>query len=129
MFRKAATQENHINLEEYTSSVTSHIIKCVDDVVITKKMKSFPNQKAWMNGEVMAVSRAKKAVVRIQGTRAGLKAGIKEAKLRHQKRLERDLNTNNGHDQPLSVSTMDGRRILLRVNVSKAAGLTSLAVC
>ncbi len=35
MFRDAAVQENHINLEEYTSSVTSYIRKCVDDVVIT----------------------------------------------------------------------------------------------
>ena len=57
----AAAQENHINLEEYTSTVTSYISKCVDDVVITKTIKSFPNQRAWINGEVRALSRAKKA--------------------------------------------------------------------
>ncbi len=48
MFRDAATQENHINPEE---SFTSYISKRVDDVVITKTIKSFPNQKTWTNGE------------------------------------------------------------------------------
>ena len=95
MSRDDATQENHISLEEYTSTVTSYISKCVNDVVIRKTIKSFPNQKAWMNGEVRALSRAKKAVFRdkeaYNTARARLKAGIKEAKWRHQQRLERDL--------------------------------------
>lgn len=46
------TQGDCINIEEYTSWVTSYISNCVDDVVITKTMKSYPNQKTWMNGEV-----------------------------------------------------------------------------
>ncbi len=50
LFRYAATQDNHINLGEYTSSVTSYISKCVADVVITKTRKSFSNQKAWIPG-------------------------------------------------------------------------------
>ncbi len=36
------------------SIVTSHISKCVVDVVITETIKSFPIQKAQMNGEVRA---------------------------------------------------------------------------
>ncbi len=84
MLRDAATQENHINLEEYTSSLSSYISKCVDDVVITKIIKS-KNQKAWMNGEVRALSRAQKAFrsgdkEAYNTTRARLKAGKKEAK-------------------------------------------------
>ncbi len=66
-----ATQENHIELEEYTLPVTSYISKCADDVVKIRTVKSFPNEKAWrMNGEVRALSRAKKAA---------LKSGDKEA--------------------------------------------------
>lgn len=61
ILRHAATQENNINLEEYTSSVQSYICKCVDDVVMTKKIRSFPNQKASMNGEVRAMYTAEKA--------------------------------------------------------------------
>ncbi len=45
MFKDAATQENHIDLEEYTSSVTSYISKCADDVVKIRTVKSFPNEK------------------------------------------------------------------------------------
>ncbi len=37
MFRDAATQENHINIEEYTSSVKSFTSKCVDDVWSQRK--------------------------------------------------------------------------------------------
>ncbi len=86
---------HHINIEEYTSSVTSYISKCVDDVVITKTIKSFPNQRVWMK-EARALSRAKKAAFWSgdkEAYRVGLKAGIKEAKQRHQERLQRDLNT------------------------------------
>ncbi|KAI5090393.1 gastrula zinc finger protein XlCGF28.1-like [Silurus meridionalis] len=36
MFREAATNGDSINLEEYTSSVTSYISKCIDDVTISK---------------------------------------------------------------------------------------------
>ncbi len=98
MFRDAATQENHINLEEYTPSVSSYISKCVDDVVITKTIKSFPNQKAWMKREMRALSRAKKAAFRsgdkeaYNTTRVRLKADNKKEKQRYQERLERDLN-------------------------------------
>ncbi len=42
----AAAQGNHINLEEYTSSVTSYISKCVDDVMITKTIGSFEMNQA-----------------------------------------------------------------------------------
>eukprot|EP00064_Thunnus_orientalis_P005316 superscaffoldBa00000514_g5330 len=57
-----------------------------------------------MNGELRALSRAKKAAFRsgdketYNTARARLKAGIKEAKQRHQQRLERDLYTNNTKD-------------------------------
>lgn len=44
MFRDAAIQENNIHLDEYTSTVSTYISKCVDDVVITDRIKAFPNQ-------------------------------------------------------------------------------------
>ncbi len=116
MFRDAVTRGNHISLEKYNNNnnnilfvkrfsrpkakyMTSYISKCVDGVMIIKKMKSFSNQKAWMNG--VKVSRAKKAAFwsgdkeAYSTAIARLKAGIKEAKRRHQ---ERDLNTNNPKD-------------------------------
>ncbi len=50
-------------------------------MVITKTIQSFPNQKAWMDGEV---------------------------KQRHQERLERDLNTNNTKDMWKVIQTITG---------------------
>lgn len=93
MFRNATTKDNNISLEDCTFLLTSYISKCVDDVVITKTVRSFPNQKAWMNGQVMALSRAEKGVLQSgdkevhNAARARLKAGIKEAKKGHQQRL------------------------------------------
>ncbi|KAK3539497.1 hypothetical protein QTP70_009038 [Hemibagrus guttatus] len=46
MFRKAAT--NSINLEKYTTSVTSYIGKCIDDVAVAKTITTRSNQKPWM---------------------------------------------------------------------------------
>eukprot|EP00064_Thunnus_orientalis_P001656 superscaffoldBa00000114_g1659 len=140
-------------------------------------------RKAWKNGEVRALSRAKKScLTRTYNTaRARLKAGIKEAKQRHEQRLERNLNTNNTKDTwqaiknitgyksssapimceatlpdelnsfyahfdilnkesgvkstpppedlTLTVSTVDVRRILLRVNMNKAAGPDNIPGC
>ncbi len=62
------------------------ISKYVDDVVITKTLKSFPNQKVWMNGEVRALSRAKKAAIRLgdkeacSSDRVRLKTAIRGSK-------------------------------------------------
>ncbi|KAK3544098.1 hypothetical protein QTP86_001556 [Hemibagrus guttatus] len=38
MFREATTNGETIDLEEYTSSVTSHISKCIDDVTVSKSI-------------------------------------------------------------------------------------------
>lgn len=40
MFKDAATPEDHINPQEYTSSVTSDISKCVDVLVVNKDGKT-----------------------------------------------------------------------------------------
>ncbi|KAI4898267.1 hypothetical protein NFI96_029825 [Prochilodus magdalenae] len=44
MFRAAATYNNTTDLEEYTSSVTSYISKCIDDVTVSKTITTHPNQ-------------------------------------------------------------------------------------
>ncbi|KAK3529960.1 hypothetical protein QTP86_009346 [Hemibagrus guttatus] len=45
MFREAATKGDTTDLEEYTSSVTSYISKCIDDVTISKSITTRSNQK------------------------------------------------------------------------------------
>jgi hypothetical protein len=52
VFRKAS---NH-NIEEYADSVSEFICKCGDvgDVVPTASIKTFPNQKPWIDGSIRA---------------------------------------------------------------------------
>ncbi len=183
----ADTQENHSNLEENTSSVTSYISKCVDDVWCHWRCNHFPTRKpGWME-RWRPYPEPKKAAFRSGDKEAHStawarqKAGIKLAKQRHRERLERDLNTSNTKDmgqaiqtitgyksrsapiiceatlpdelntfyasfdflnkesaakstprpddQPLSVSTADVRRTLLRVHMSKAPGPDNISDC
>ena len=89
MFRDAATQDNTIGLEEYTSSVISNVSTYDRNTVIFKAERSFLIHKDWVNKEVKATSKPKmlrfSQVTRKQTTtRARLKAGIKEAKRRPQ---------------------------------------------
>ncbi|KAK3506369.1 hypothetical protein QTP70_008189, partial [Hemibagrus guttatus] len=41
----AATNGDSINLEEYTTSVTSYIGKCIDDMTVSKTITTCSNQK------------------------------------------------------------------------------------
>ncbi|KAI4893321.1 hypothetical protein NFI96_028477 [Prochilodus magdalenae] len=55
---EAATYSNTTDLEEYSSSVTSCIGKCIDDVTVSKTITTRPNQKLWMTAEVHALLKA-----------------------------------------------------------------------
>ena len=39
-------------IEEYTTSVIGFINKCIDDVVPTVTVRTFPNQKPWITGNI-----------------------------------------------------------------------------
>lgn len=102
--RNILDQENYINLEECTFSVTSNISKCFDGVAIAKTIKRFTNQKACINGEVNGLSRAIKAVFlsgdkHITPPEQDKKADIKEAKRRYQRRQERGPDTNSSEEK------------------------------
>ena len=47
MFRDSAN-----GIEEYTTSVTGVINKCIDDVVPTGIVRTYPNQKSWITGNI-----------------------------------------------------------------------------
>ena len=38
-------------IEEYTTSVTG-LIKCIDDVIPTVTVRTYPNQKPWITGNI-----------------------------------------------------------------------------
>ena len=39
-------------IEEYTTSVTGFINKCIEDIVPTVTVRTYPNQKPWITGNI-----------------------------------------------------------------------------
>ncbi|KAK3517233.1 hypothetical protein QTP70_001244 [Hemibagrus guttatus] len=112
MFREAATNGDSINLEEYTTSVTSYIGKCIDDVTVSKTITTRYNQKPWMTAEVHALLKLRESTFRaadkeaLRTARAKLSRAIKEAKSTHARRI-------HGHFQ----DSRDSRRMWQGIEV------------
>ncbi|KAI4879655.1 hypothetical protein NFI96_032437, partial [Prochilodus magdalenae] len=70
MFREASNN----NLDEYTDSVTGFIRKCIEDVLPTKPVHGYPNQKPWRNCEVRAALNARAAAFKSGHTKEYKKA-------------------------------------------------------
>ena len=43
------------NIDEYTDTVTEFIRKCIEDVVPTVTIKTYPNQKQWIDVSIHAI--------------------------------------------------------------------------
>ena len=54
MFRDSSN-----GIEEYTTSVTSFINKCIDAVVPRETMRTNPNQKPWITGNIRTELKAR----------------------------------------------------------------------
>ncbi|KAK3552018.1 hypothetical protein QTP70_031593, partial [Hemibagrus guttatus] len=140
-----------INLEEYTTSVTSYISKCIDDVTVSKTITTRSNQKPWMTAEVRALLKLRDSAFRagdkeaLRTARVKLSRAIKEAKRMHAQRIHghfqdrgdswrmwQGIQAQNNvaarktipppNDQVLCLSTADVKRSLGRVNPRKSAG-------
>ena len=56
MFRNSSN-----GIEEYTTSVIGFINKCIDDVVPTVTVCTYPNQKPWITGNIRMELKARAA--------------------------------------------------------------------
>ena len=56
------------SIEEYTTSVIGFISKCIDDVVPTVTVRTFPNQKPWITGNIRTELKAKSAAFKERDT-------------------------------------------------------------
>ena len=94
MFRIAASN----NIDEYADSVSEFISKFIGDVVPTLSIKTFPNQKPWIDGSICAKLKAR-ATVFNQGKVTGnmtkykqcsdsLRMAIKQAKRQYRDKVE-----------------------------------------
>jgi hypothetical protein len=49
------------DIEEYTTSVIGFINKCINDVVPTVTVRTYPNQKPWITGNICTEQKARGA--------------------------------------------------------------------
>jgi hypothetical protein len=54
------------DIEEYTTSVTGFINKCIEDVVPTVTVRTYPNQKPWITGNILTDLKGKAAAFKVQ---------------------------------------------------------------
>lgn len=99
------------DIDEYTDSVCGFIRKCVEDVVPSRTVKSFPNQKPWINGDVRAALAARSTAFASANTsdykhaHYQLRKTIKAAKREYRDRVEQQFDNPRSMWQGLNTIT------------------------
>ena len=90
------------NIDEYAESVSEFIRTCVEDVVPIATIKTFPNQKPWIDGSILVKLKARTTAFN-QGKVTGnmteykqcsysLRKAIKQAKCQYSDKVESQFN-------------------------------------
>ncbi len=93
MFRAASDDD----IEEYSDSVTCFIRKCIEDVIPTKTISIYPNQKPWINSDVRSALSARTSAFKSGNTddrkqaSYDLRRSIKAAKRQYKNKVERTI--------------------------------------
>ena len=53
-------------IEEYTTSVTGFINKCIEDIVTTVAVRTYPNQKPWIAGNIRTELKRRAAAFKVR---------------------------------------------------------------
>ncbi len=110
MFRAASVDD----IEAYSDSVTCFIRKCIEDVVPTKTIPIYPNQKPWINSDVRSALSARTSAFKSGNTddrkRASydLRKYIKAAKRQYKNKFEEQFNTNNARSMWQGINNITG---------------------
>lgn len=82
------------DIDTYTSTVLFYIKCCMDNVITTKQIQIFPNNKPWMTKDVRLLLKVRNAAFRsgdsqqYRVARRNLKRGIRDTKARYRQRVE-----------------------------------------
>ncbi len=110
MFRAASDDD----IEAYSDTVTCFIRKCVEDVVPTKTIRIYPNQKPWINSDVRAALSAQTSAFKSGniGDRKqasyDLRKSIKAAKWQYKNKVEEQFNTTNARNLWQGIDNITG---------------------
>jgi hypothetical protein len=73
----------------YTTSVIGFINKCIDDVIPTVTVHTYPNQKPWITGNILIELKARAAAFKERDTNPDtLRRTIKQSKLQYRIKIE-----------------------------------------
>ena len=89
-------QDSSNGIEEYTTSVTGFINECIDDVIPTVTVRTYPNQKPWITGNIRIELKARAAGFKERDTypaadkksHYALRRTFKQAKRQYRTKIE-----------------------------------------
>ncbi len=125
MFRAASDDD----IEAYSDSVTCFIRKCIDDVVPTKTIGIYPNQKPWVNSDVRSALSARTSTFKSVNTddrkqaSYDLRRSIKAAKRQYKNKDEEHFNNNNPRSMWQGINNITGFKGNKPATVNIAASL------
>ncbi len=110
MFRAASDDD----IEAYSDTVTCFIRKCIEDVVPTKIICIYPNQKPWINSDVRSALSARTSAFKSGNTddrkqaSYDLRRSIKVAKRQYKNKVEEQFSTNNARSMWQGINNITG---------------------
>ncbi len=125
MFRAASYDD----IEAYSDSVTCFIRMCIDDVVPTKTICIYPNQKPWINSDVRSALSVRTSVFKSGNTddrkqaSYDLRRSIKAVKRTYKNKVEEHFNNNNPRSMWQGINNITGFKGNKPATVNIAASL------
>ena len=102
------------NIDELTDVVCSYISFCEDNVIPTKTVKVFPNNKPWASSALKGLIHNRKNAFnegdlpKVKDLNREIKSEIKKAKLRYKDKIEAELSSNNLKEAWNGMKVMTG---------------------
>ena len=106
-------------IKEYTTSVTGFINKCIDDVILTVTVHTYPIQKPWITGNIRTELKGRAAAFKkrdfnpeaYKKSRYALRQTIKQAKRQYRTKIELYYTGSDAHQMWQGLQTiMDYKR-------------------
>ncbi len=125
MFRAASDDD----IEAYSDTVTCFIRKCIEDVVPTKTIRIYPNQKPWINSDIRSALSALTSAFKSGNTddrkqaSYDLRRSIKIAKRQYKSKVEEHFNNNNPRSMWQGINNITGFKGNKPATVNIAASL------
>ncbi len=107
MFQAASDDD----IEAYSETVTCFIRKCIEDIVPTKTIRIYPNQKPWINSDVRSAwTSAFKSGNTDDRKQASydLRKSIKATKRQYKNKVVEQFNTNNARSIWQGINNITG---------------------